>query len=105
MKLDNLFIFIASVLLVATATARTLKNAYEKKVTGKLGIAMSLSVNIIGGVMLGLLVSIYTDEPRWQMLAASVGAWSGEKSLDFITDIIQEKLNIKDKNDGTDKQQ
>ena len=95
MKLDKFFLIIASVLLICTAIARTLKNAYEKKITGKLGVAMSLSVNIIGGVMLGLLVSIYTDEPKWQMLATSIGAWSGEKSLDLITDTLHERFNLK----------
>lgn len=100
MNLDKLFLLIASALIITTAVARTLKNAYEKKVTGKLGIVMSLVVNIVGGVMLGLLVSIYTDEPKWQMLGSSVGAWGGEKSLDFITDQLQDKFNIKTKDNG-----
>ena len=102
MYLDKFYLLIVGILLVATAFARTVKNVYEKKLTGRLGWLMSLSVNIIGGIMLGLLVSIYTDEPKWQMLATSIGAWSGEKSLDLITDLIHEKFNLKNSNDGNE---
>ena len=101
MNLDKFFLLIASILLIMTAIARTLKNTYDKKVTGKLGVAMSLSVNIVGGIMLGLLVSIYTDDTKWQMLGTSIGAWSGEKSLDLITDLISEKLNLNKYKDDT----
>lgn len=100
MYLEKFYLLILGALLVLTAFARTLKNVYEKKLTGRLGWLMSLSVNIIGGIMLGLLVSIYTDEPKWQMLGASVGAWSGEKSLDLITDLIHDKFNLKNNNNG-----
>ncbi|MFD2824785.1 hypothetical protein ACFS5M_13970 [Lacinutrix iliipiscaria] len=99
MNIDKIFLLITSFLLVLTAFARTLKNTYEKKVSGKLGIAMSLLVNIVGGIMLGLLASIYTEDYKWQILATSIGAWSGERSLDLITDLLQEKFNIK-KNDN-----
>lgn len=99
MNFDKVFVLVASLLLIGTSVARTLKNAHDKTINGKLGIAMSLSVSIIAGIMLGLLISIYTDDPKWQMLATSIGAWSGEKSLDFITNYIHEKFNIKPKDD------
>lgn len=92
---DKFFLVLAGGLLLLTALARTLKNAYDKKVTGRLGILASLLVSVVGGSILWLLISIYTEEPKWQMIAASMGAWSGEKSLDLVSELIEKKFNIK----------
>jgi len=93
---DKIFLIIAGSILIGTAIARTLKNTYDKTIRGRLGIFSTFFVSLVGGILLGLLVSIYTDEQKWQWIAASIGSWGGERTLEIITDFIHDKfLNTK----------
>ena len=103
MKFENLwYVALQISVLLLSSTARTVKDLYEKKVSGKLGGFMTFIVSVLGGLMMATLVSISTENLKWIILASAIGSWGGGKSLDLLQDLLHNRFNLKDNGEDTD---
>lgn len=85
---------IALIILIITAIGKALDEMKKKNVHTKLGIATSLLLSIIGGIISGMLSQVYIETLQIQWVCVSVGAWLGGKMLDKVADAFDKKLSL-----------
>lgn len=85
---------IAGGLLVLVAIGKTLKKYAKKEAVGKIGIFSSLIFSLIGGILSGMLSSVYIDTLQIQWVFIAGGAWMGERLLDAVASSIESKIDL-----------
>lgn len=87
------YYLILAFFLMLISAGKVLDKIRRKETAGKIGIVSSFIFSLIGGILAGMIADVYIEKVQIQWVFIAGGAWMGEKFLDTIAHVIEEKIN------------
>ena len=101
---DYWYYIIGSGLILLVSAGKAIDRFYKDRTIGKIGVISSLVFSLIGGVLAGLLSTVYIEVVQLQWVFIAGGAWMGERILQAIGALVESKIDLIFKSNQNDKQ-